>query len=339
MPTIKDVAEVSGYSVCTVSKALSGKGNIREDTRRKILAAVEEIGYHPNRLAVSLKTGRTNSLALIVPDVTNIYFPRLEKYVEQYASQKGYMVFLCDAGNSFEREKNFIEELSRGRVDGVIVTPSTPEHDHIMRLKELGIPYVYLNRYFQDDPDRCIRIDNERGAFECVSYLLDKGYRRIGAVLQSFRNTSYRERYEGMKRAFAQHGMQLDEDLIVFDADDLENSHHAIGALLKKKNRPEAVFATNDMLALSVYQAAYDEGLRLPEDLAVVGYDDSILAGKIVPRLTSYYQPARECAKAAIDRIMAAIEGAPAPENEILCGRLVVRDSAPGKTEQRARVI
>ena len=236
MPTIKDVAEVSGYSVCTVSKALSGKGNIREDTRRKILAVVEEIGYHPNRLAVSLKTGRTNSLALIVPDVTNIYFPRLEKYVEQYASQKGYMVFLCDAGNSFEREKNFIEELSRGRVDGVIVTPSTPEHDHIMRLKELGIPYVYLNRYFQDDPDRCIRIDNERGAFECVSYLLDQGYRRIGAVLQSFRNTSYRERYEGMKRAFAQHGMQLDEDLIVFDADDLENSHHAIGALLKKKN-------------------------------------------------------------------------------------------------------
>ena len=275
MPTIKDVAEVSGYSVCTVSKALSGKGNIREDTRRKILA-------------------------LIVPDVTNIYFPRLEKYVEQYASQKGYMVFLCDAGNSFEREKNFIEELSRGRVDGVIVTPSTPEHDHIMRLKELGIPYVYLNRYFQDDPDRCIRIDNERGAFECVSYLLDKGYRRIGAVLQSFRNTSYRERYEGMKRAFAQHGMQLDEDLIVFDADDLENSHHAIGALLKKKNRPEAVFAANDMLALSVYQAAYDEGLRLPEDLAVVGYDDSILAGKIVPRLTSYYQPARETGCAGV---------------------------------------
>ena len=146
MPTIKDVAEVSGYSVCTVSKALSGKGNIREDTRRKILAVVEEIGYHPNRLAVSLKTGRTNSLALIVPDVTNIYFPRLEKYVEQYASQKGYMVFLCDAGNSFEREKNFIEELSRGRVDGVIVTPSTPEHDHIMRLKELGIPCI-INTY------------------------------------------------------------------------------------------------------------------------------------------------------------------------------------------------
>ena len=93
------------------------------------------------------------------------------------------------------------------------------------------------------------------------------------------------------------------------------------------------------MLALSVYQAAYDEGLRLPEDLAVVGYDDSILAGKIVPRLTSYYQPARECAKAAIDRIVAAIEGGPAPENEILCGRLVVRESAPGKTGQRIRAI
>ncbi len=327
MPTIKDVAQASGFSVCTVSKALSGKGSLRDETRKRILEVVDEIGYHPNRLAVSLKTGRTNTLALIVPDVTNTYFPRLEQYVEKYASQRGYMVILCNAANSYEREKKFMTELSRGRVDGVIVVPSTPRHEHIMKLGESGIPYVYVNRYFEDDIDRCILANNEEGGYECVSYLLDAGFTRIGAVFQSFQNISYAERYQGMERAFKERGLRIDKSLIAFDVDDLEHAQKKIERILKRPKPPQAVFAGNDMLALNVYQLAYGAGMRLPDDLSVVGYDDSILADKLYPRLTSYYQPAKESARVAIDRIMSELNGESMEPIPVLRGHLVERGS------------
>ena len=134
MATIKDVAKEAGFSVCTVSRALAGKGYIKEETRQRIMEAVRTVDYRPNNLAVSLKTGRTNTLALIIPDVMNMYYPRLEKYIEKYAADQGFMVYLCNSNNDIEREKKFIENHSLKKVDGVIVTPCTNEHQHMKKL-------------------------------------------------------------------------------------------------------------------------------------------------------------------------------------------------------------
>lgn len=338
MATIKDVAEASGYSVCTVSKAISGKGYIRDSTREKILKVVKEIGYSPNHLAVSLKTGRTYALALIVPDVTNIYFPRLEKYVERYAEEKGYMVYLCNANHDLEREKKFIESFSQGRVDGVLITPCSEEHRHIQKLQETEIPYLILNRSYEDDRDHCLPLDNEKGAYVCVTYLLEHGYRKIGGVFQSFSNSSHRDRYRGVMRAIEKHGCSLDEMMCLFGMDDLEMAHVQIGQLLSRENRPEAIFAANDMLALSVYQAAYEQSLRIPDDLAVVGYDNSIIADKLAPKLTSFYQPAKECSRCAVDYITAAIEGRELPPLQMLEGELVERESVGDRQPARMAV-
>ncbi len=335
MATIKDVAQVSGYSVCTVSKALSGKGYIKESTREKILKVVDEIGYTPNHLAVSLKTGRTKALALIVPDVTNVYFPRLEKYVDRYAGEYGYMTFLCNTGNSLEREKSFIRTLSEGRVDGVLITPCSPEHKHIQELEHIGIPYIYLNRNFADDQEHSLPLHNEKGAYECVKYLIDRGFQRIGGIFQSFSNISFRERYDGMKRAMTEAGLELDESLCLFNKDDLDNVHKDILEILKRKDRPEAFFAGNDMLALSVYQAAWECGLRIPDDLSVVGYDNSYMSDKMAPKLTSYYSPARECAEVAIRNMMATLDGRTPGEMSVPDGWLVEKESVgygPGHT-------
>ncbi len=336
MPTIKDVAQASGYSVCTVSKALSGKGYIKESTKEQILKVVDEIGYHPNHLAVSLKTGKTRALALIVPDVTNVYFSRLEKYVDHYAGQFGYMVYLCNTNNSLEREKSYVSNLSEGRVDGVLITPCTPEHGHVGRLKEAGIPYVYLNRYYRDDSEHCLPLSNEHGAYECVNYLIRKGFRRIGGVFQSFSNTSFEERYKGMKRALEEAGIQMDESLNVFDLDDLDNAHTQIRKLLTGSDRPEAIFAANDMLALSVYQAAYESGLRIPDDLSVIGYDNSYMSDKMAPKLTSYYSPVRESAEVAIRYLMAILDKRSPEKMERLDGWLVEKESVLDKNRKQS---
>ncbi len=331
MPTIKDVAQASGYSVCTVSKALSGKGYIKESTKEQILRVVDEIGYHPNHLAVSLKTGKTRALALIVPDVTNVYFSRLEKYVDHYAGQYGYMVYLCNTNNSLDREKSYVSNLSEGRVDGVLITPCTTEHKHIVRLGEFGIPYVYLNRDFKDDAQHCLPLHNEDGGYECVRYLIRKGFKRIGAVFQSFSNTSFKERYAGMKRALEEAGLEMDDSLCIFDMDDLDNAHESIRELLMRPDRPEAIFAANDMLALSVYQAAYESGLRIPDDLSVVGYDNSYMSDKMAPKLTSYYSPVRESAELAIRYLMAILDHRAPEEMNTLDGWLVEKESVSDK--------
>ena len=327
MATIKDVAKEAGFSVCTVSRALAGKGYIKEETRQRIMEAVRTVDYRPNNLAVSLKTGRTNTLALIIPDVMNMYYPRLEKYIEKYAADQGFMVYLCNSNNDIEREKKFIENLSLKKVDGVIVTPCTNEHQHIKKLNDFGIPYVYLNRNFPDDVERCIRMDNFKGAYDCVSYLLDNGYTRIGGVFQSFNNMIYEERYAGMVKALKDRGIQADKDIILLDVDDLDHSHKRIEKLLKRKHRPQAIFTSNDMLAFGVYRAAYNCGIRIPEDLSVMGYDNIIMTDKIIPPLTSYYTPAEEISRAAVEYICACISGKEADRFPIYEGKLVLRDS------------
>lgn len=327
MATIKDVARVSGYSVCTVSKALSGKGYVKDSTKEKILQVVDQIGYQRNHLAVSLKTGRTRALALIVPDVMNVYFSRLQKYVDYYGSQFGYMVYLCNTNNSLERERSYVRNLSEGRVDGVLITPCTPEHDHIRKLRQAGIPYIYMNRYFEDEPERCLPLNNGKGGYECVSYLVRNGFRRIGGIFQSFSNTSFVERYQGMKEALEEAGLCLDEGMCLFDMDDLDNAHLKIRSLLTGGKRPEAIFAANDMLALSVYQAAYECGLRIPDDLSVVGYDNSYMSDKVAPKLTSYYSPVRESAETAIRYLMAEFDGREPEKMNMLDGWLVEKGS------------
>lgn len=327
MATIKDVAKEAGFSVCTVSRALADKGYIKDETRQRIMEAVKKVDYHPNNLAVSLKTGRTNTLALIIPDVMNMYYPRLEKYIEKYAADRGFMVYLCNSNNDVEREKKFIENLSLKKVDGVIVTPCTNEHRHIMRLNDFNIPYVYLNRNFNDDLERCIRIDNVKGAYDCVSYLLDHGYTRIGGVFQSFNNMIYEERYAGMVKALKDRGIQADKDIILLDVDDLDHSHQRIEKLLKRKQRPEAIFTSNDMLAFGVYRAAYNCKIKIPEDLSVMGYDNIIMTDRIIPPLTSYYTPAEEISKAAVEYICACIRGEKVRSFPIYEGKLVLRDS------------
>lgn len=327
MATIKDVAKLAGVSVCTVSRTLSNRGYIKDETRKRVMEAVKQLNYQQNKLAVSLKTGRSNVIALIIPDVMNMYYASLAKHMEEIAAAMGYMIYLCNSDNDLKREVQFIDILSQRKVEGVIVTPCTNEHGHVSRLREVGIPYVYLNRIFPDEMDRCIRVDNFKAGYDCTSYLIQQGHKRLGAIFQSFSNMIYEERYKGMRQAMQEHGLVLDETNIIFDDNLDENSVERIMRLLKKKEPPEAIFAANDMLALNVYRAAYNCGIRIPDDLSLMGFDDIVMAEKAIPSLTTYYTPVKELAEMAMKYIDKCLRHKPV-EPFLMCeGHLVIRES------------
>ena len=331
MATIKDVAKKDGVSVCTVSRAIAGKGYIKQETRERIMEVVEELGYAPNKTAVSLKTGQTNLLALVVPSIRNVYYPKLARYVQNYANEKGYMMLLCSTDYKVEKEKEFLERLYSQNVSGVIVTTCSDENEHIKRLKTYGIPYVYLNRTYEDDLELCLRIKNREAADEAVSYLIDMGHKNIGGLFRSFDNMIYRDRYEGMQDALKRYGLNVNEEKILFNVEDSEDSYQIIEDMLKQENRPGAFFASDDMLAYGVYKVAYDLKLNIPEDLSIVGFDNSIMSDVIAPHLTTYETPAKELAQLAVKAIDECISTGKMPKTSILEGKMVYRESVSKK--------
>ena len=333
MATIKDVAKKSGFSICTVSRALSGKGYLKEDTYEKIMAAVAELNYRPNTLAVNLKTGRRQTLALILPSLTNIYYSKLEKYMEAYASEKDYIIYLNNTEYSLEKEKRIINNLIGMDIAGVIIAPATNEHSHIMKLSELNIPYVYLNQTFNDDLSHCIRIDNKTAAYEAVSHIIKLGHNNIGGIFQNLANSSYKEQYEGMTKALEENNICCPPDNYLFDInpEDMASSNILL-RMLQKPNRPEVIFACNDMTAFSLYRAAFILGLRIPEQLSVFGYDDCSMANYVNPPLSTVSVPAKQMASLAVEFIHHFAQTGEILELPVLNASLVIRNSVNNLT-------
>lgn len=329
MVTIKDVAQKSGYSVCTVSRALSGKGYLKEETKQKILEAVAELGYHPNTLAVNLKTGRRQALALVLPSLTNIYYTKLEKYLESSASEKGYIIYLNNTEYNLEKEKQILDNLIGMDIAGVIIAPVANEHAHIMKLAKDNIPYVYLNCSFEDDMEHCLRLDNKKAAYEAVSYMIKLGQKNIGGIFQSFDNRTYQSRYDGMAEALKEHGLDCRPDNMLFDVnpEDMETTPGRILHLLQKPNRPGAIFACNDMTAFNIYRACYILGLKIPDHVSVFGYDDCIMANFVTPPLSTVSVPVRQLAESAVDFIHNYLESGILTELPLLKASLVIRNS------------
>lgn len=328
MATIKDVAQKSGFSICTVSRALSGKGYLKEETRQKIMAAVKELDYHPNTLAANLKTGKRQTLALILPSLTDIYYAKLEKYMESYASEKDYIIYLNNTEYSLEKEKKIIDTLKGMDIAGVIIAPATGEHSHIKKLADSNIPYVYLNRTFEDDLEHCIRLDNKTAVYEAVCYMIKSGHKKFGGIFQSFEDSSRKEQYEGMMEALKSHNLVCNPDNILYDINP-ENMEtiKSLLHLLQKPDRPEAIFACNDMTAFNIYRAAFILGIRIPEQLSVFGYDNCTMANFVTPPLSTVSVPAKQFAYTAIHYIHHFLETGETEELPVLKTSLVIRNS------------
>jgi len=319
--TIQDVARRANVSPSTVSNVLNGRAQrMRSNTQRRVMEAIDELGYVPNSAARQIKTGKLQTIGLIVPSVANPFWGALARHVESMAMSYGYKVLLCNADRNALRERNYAEMLLGSGVRGVIFGSSPLSFDHIGGLVRRGLLVVALD-YRPSASDSILfgsaGVDNAEGARLVARHLISLGHRRFGFLSGPISMASRLERIEGFRSVLLDHGIELPPSRIwqrqlISPTGDIEGAELGrLGAheLLSMPDRPTALFTINDMYALGAYAGARDLGLRVPEDVSIVGFDDIALAAVAYPPLTTVRQPIELLAKQAVTTLISQLEG------------------------------
>jgi DNA-binding LacI/PurR family transcriptional regulator len=331
---LKDVAEHAGVSIKTVSNVVRGAKHVSEDTRQRVLRSIAELGYQPHSSARHLRTGRSGILALAVPDLTAPYFAELAAAVIAAAKTRSYTVLIEDTGGDPEEEQRIACGLGASLIDGVLLSPLRLDQASLAA-RPRRVPLVLLGeRDYHLSVDHVL-IDNVSAAREATAHLLALGRRRV-AVLGAQRgaaSATAHQRVRGYQEALYAAGVPYDPSLTAEVAEyRLADGAAAMHALLDLPEPPDAVFCCNDMLALGAVRAAAHRGLRVPEDLAVVGFDDVELARYSVPSLTTVAPDKAELAGLAVETLLRRVDGAAGdgPALRYAGHRLVVRESSGG---------
>ena len=285
--TIEDVARLAGVSRQTVSRAINNKGEISPTTYQRVMDAVRVLDYRPSRVARGLATRRTRTIGLVVPDITNPFFPEIARGVQDVARREDYNVFLCNTDESPDEELQVLHSLAAQPVDGILLFGSRVGDDDFAAFADRYRPLVVLNRYLEQAGVGLILVDNQRGANLAVDYLAGQGHAAIGMLAGPVTSPSSVQRVEGFRRAMAAHGLPNSDDWIVSGHPTIEGGHGAACHLLAKHPELTALFAYNDLSALGAVQACRKLGRCVPDQCAVVGFDDVRLAAMVSPSLTS----------------------------------------------------
>jgi len=326
------VAEKAGVSVATVSRALNGSGYVSKEARERVLAAARALDYHMNVNARSLTSGKTYTIALVLPDVTNPFFPAVARGVEDYASDNGYCVMLCNTDGNSRKESDYLAMLRSRKVDGVIFAVSVPSKSRINTLLDDGIAVVLVDRDLGDSYD-IVKTDNIGGAMLATNHLIGLGHTRIAFISGPAQLATSQERFSGYRDALMSKGIPFDERLVIEGDFRMESGHEAMCQLMngfdcRDRNGFTAVFAANDLMAVGAVTALEESGLRVPTDVAVMGYDDINIASVMRPRLSTIAQPKYEMGWIAAETIIKRMsEPKGSRMEEILQPMLVVRDS------------
>jgi LacI family transcriptional regulator len=327
--TMKDVANLAGVTQPTVSHVINGTANVSREVTEKVHAAVEVLNYRPNALASGLKTNTTKTIGIISPDISNSYYSCIAKELEALLMAKGYISFLSSTDYDRDSEKKLIDKLLRYNVDGVVVMCEFLNSEPLKSLEYYGMPVVYFD-YIPDERDGClISSDNVKGGYLAVSHLIERGKRRIAYLGEKELLYPLKMRYNGYKKALAEFGIPLDEDLVILDDDMVYNSSRGLqyGRMMLQKN-PDAVFASTDMIAIGFMRACADSGVKIPDDVAIVGYDNIPLAPLMMPALTTVTQSAVDIAEVTLQQLLLQIEGKPYEKKIVLEPQLIIRETA-----------
>ncbi len=290
---LKDVAERAGVSISTVSRALNGKSYVNEETRRRVQEAVQETNYRPNALAKSLKMGRTNTICLMVPAIENLMFPPIVRGVEDTARKSGFTVVLCNTDEDEAVEKAYIEKMKTHWIDGFVVCSAYGSASHILALRDEGFPLVLVNRYQEADVGRfdIVSVDNFRAAYDATCYLARTGRRRIALAHGREELYLYQERYRGYCAALKDSGLPYDEELVLRELDGIDSFYQLTRDAMALPQPPDAIFASSDPKAFVIMHALHDLGLRIPQDVSVLGFDNVPMASMVEPPLSTIAQP------------------------------------------------
>lgn len=326
--TIKDVAKIAGVSAATVSRVMNGTKPVNPETQQKVLQAIEKTGFKRNAAARSLVVRKSNLLGVLIPDISNIYFVDLIKGIDAESHYYGYNIIVTDFSCDEQREIESLNLLLEKGVDGIIFTAhNTVKKSMEDIINNSGIPFVSLNRVYKNAMS--IRVDNYKESYDAVMYLIGLGHRHIGFISGSFEDTaSGIERLKGYRQALTDGGIQYSNSLVCEGDYTYKSGYNAAEKLLISNKGISAMFAANDEMAFGAMALIEDKGMKVPQDISLIGFDDISYSSYIRPRLTTVHQPIYEIGELAAKMLIKYVNKEKIEENDVvLKGGIVVRDS------------
>lgn len=334
--TLMDVARASGVSDATVSRVLNGYEFVRESTRNRVMETVENLGYVANLQARSLAGGRSRIIGLLVPGLDNGYIGEIIRGVDQELASASYDLMMYTTHRSRGKESIYVNAIANGLTDVLLLVVPLVPAVYLDALRKQNFPYVLIDQSDTADRSSVVDATNWQGAFEATRYLIELGHQRIVFITGLMELSSASERLEGYKAALADYNLPFQDELIVEGDYWQVTAYEAITRFLKQCPAPTAVFASNDLSAFGAMEAIRDRGLRIPEDISIIGFDDIPQSSIVYPKLTTVRQPLEQMGRVAAKLLLEHIENPERPPRRVtLATQLVVRDSCgPYQTER-----
>jgi LacI family transcriptional regulator len=341
MATVHDVARRAGVSTSTVSHVVNGTRYVSDELRERVMAAMRELDYTPNAAARMLTLKRSHTIGLIVSDIRNPFFASVARGVEDVAQERGYTLVLCNSDENADRETACLNALETRAVDGVLLASAGVADEHLSRLVKAGFPIVLVDRDLPELGAPAVLLDNEGAAYSAVRHLITRGHRRIAMISGRAAISTTTERIAGYRRALQEAGITTDDRLVVSGASTSEGGAVAANAVLDVHPRPTAIFSGNNLMSIGALQAIVNRGLTVPEQIALVGFDDFPFpwSDAFRPHLTTVAQPTYELGRRAAELLVQRLKGGSftSAPRVVLDGQLVVRESSGALLRQRQR--
>ncbi|WP_179393957.1 LacI family DNA-binding transcriptional regulator [Lacticaseibacillus absianus] len=327
MPTIKDIATMTGVSIATVSRVLNNQGGYSEETREKVENAAREINYYRNEMAASLKKSSARIIGLIMPNAPTLFYGDIVEGIETVASRNNYSVIITHAGQDGTNLMDCVSLMAERRVEGLVIASMSLNKSVEEQIKNLTFPVVLVSTCAGTDIP-FIKVDDESAAYDATNYLIEHGHQEIAIAGPNLSDQiAGLPRVTGYRRAMTDHGLVVEPEWIHPGTFSFDSGIAAMHAFYNLAHRPDAVFAVSDDTALGVMNTAMNLGLRVPEDLAVIGYDNTRIASMANPALTAVSQPFFEMGAKAVQKMIGAIDSGREIDSEILHHRIFERRS------------
>lgn len=328
MTTIYDIAKKAGVSIATVSKVINGKGKISKATKDHVIEVMKNLNYHPSTIASALAGKKTFTLGLLIPDISNPYFAEMARAIEDRSNQLGYSVVICNTDNNDHKIEEYVSLLLQKKVDGIMIATGINKKEILKKLLSKDIPVVLVAREMPLLAVHTIVVDDYVGGSIAASHLAALGHSHVAILAESQKIKSSYERVRGFKQTLFDEGCTFDETMLKICDYKIEDAKGKAAELFELQERPTAIFACNDMLAVGAIQAAKQYGLNVPSDVSIIGFDNTILASVANPPLTTIAQPIEQMGTAVINLIVEQLQGESSVKQRIIMRpELIIRES------------
>lgn len=306
--TIKDIAERAEVSQATVSRVLNNSEFVKDEKKERVLNAIKELNYVPNSLARSLSTNKSNTIGVVVPDVHNPFFGEVIKGIATVADEEDINIILCDTDENMDKEFKALEMLKKQRVQGIIITPTSDKNEfnseYLETLENMGMPIVLIDRDVKYSNFDGVFLDNINGAFEATNALIKEGHKKIAVIAGPQTSKPGRDRLRGYKKAMLMNKLDVDEKYIFYGDFKQESSYKITKEIINMEDKPTAIFVCNNMMNLGCMKALFEENIKIPEDMALIGFDEIEILNVLNFKISAVSRPTSEMGRVAMNMFL-----------------------------------